>query len=82
MSEIIMYTTPTCGYCHMAKEYFRQQKVTYTEKDISSDADAYADILQKTGQVGVPVITVGEEFVIGFNPKELDRLISLARKEQ
>lgn len=77
-----MYTTPTCGYCHMAKEYFRQQKVTYTEKDISSDADAYADILQKTGQVGVPVITVGEEFVIGFNPKELDRLISLARKEQ
>jgi glutaredoxin 3 len=74
--EVKIYSTPTCGYCHMAKKYLAEKGVKYTEYDVSVDSSAANEMVNLTGQMGVPVITVDGEVVIGFNRPLLDQLLS------
>ena len=76
MSSVIMYTTPTCGFCHMAKEYFKEKKIEYTTKDVTEDQEAYGEILSKSGQLGVPVIDIDGTIIIGFDKKKIDAAIA------
>jgi glutaredoxin-like YruB-family protein len=76
MANVTLYSSPACGYCHQAKAYLAQKGVTYTEKDISADSSAAGEIKQITGQMGVPVIVVDGQPIIGFNRPALDRLLS------
>jgi len=71
MSNVLIYTTPTCHYCHMAKEFFQENKIKYKEKDVSVDVDARREMIEKTGSMGVPVIQIGDEAVLGFDKKWL-----------
>lgn len=75
MSNIIVYTTPTCVYCHMAKEYLKTKNVEFTEKDLSKDRDAIQEVLDKSGQLGVPVIDIDGKLVIGFDRNRINALI-------
>ncbi len=78
--KIIIYTTPTCVYCKATKEYFKQNNVKYSEKDVSVDEKARDEMVEKSGQVGVPVIVVSnsqEDMIIGFNKKALDEVLGL-----
>lgn len=72
MSSVLIYTTPTCAFCHMAKEYFKSKDIEFDTKDITQDKDAYQEILDKSDQLGTPVIDIDGIVVIGFNRNEID----------
>ena len=72
-----IYTTPTCVYCQMAKEFFKENNVSYQEHDVSSDAKAREEMINKSGQMGVPVIDVEGEIVIGFDKERLSELLNI-----
>ena len=78
MKTITIYTTPTCHFCHAAKEFFKAHDVAYTEKDVSGDAAARAEMVEKSGQMGVPVIFVDADMVVGFDEARLKRLLDIA----
>ena len=71
---VTVYTTSTCPWCTRAKEFLRQKGVPFQEKNIEHDAVAAREIVQRTGQMGVPVITAGDEVIIGFDRARLDKL--------
>jgi glutaredoxin 3 len=75
MAKVIIYTTPTCVYCKAAKEFFAEHNVEYEEKDVVQDEQAREAMIQKSGQLGVPVIDVNGEIVIGFNKAKLTSLV-------
>jgi glutaredoxin-like YruB-family protein len=72
---VIIYSTPTCHYCHVAKDYFKANNVTYTEHNVAEDQAARMEMIQKTGQLGVPVIQIGEEVVVGFSEPHIRALL-------
>lgn len=72
MPNIIIYSTPTCGYCRMAKEYLTSKSVPYTDVDVSADRAKQEELVKKTGQFGVPVIEVDGKLIIGFDKRKLD----------
>ena len=77
LQEIIIYTTPTCAYCQMAKNYFAKKNLKYIEKDVSSDLVAQKEMLKKAqGNFGVPVIDVNGKIIIGFNTLDLESALS------
>jgi len=75
MPKITIYTTPTCVYCKMAKAFFKENNVAYEEKDVAVDAKAREEMMQKSGQLGVPVIDIDGEIIIGFNKEKLSELL-------
>jgi glutaredoxin 3 len=76
--DVKIYTTPTCGYCHQAKRFLEQLGVDYTEHDVSRDQMAAEEMVRLTGQMGVPVIVVDGQVVIGFDRPRLERLLSIS----
>jgi glutaredoxin 3 len=74
--DVKVYTTPTCGYCHQVKSFLGELGVSYTEHDVSRDRAAAEEMVKLTGQMGVPVIVVDGEVVIGFNRSRLQELLS------
>jgi len=77
MANVTIYTTPTCVYCRAAKEFFQENNVQYEEKDVAKDEQARNDMVQKSGQLGVPVIDVNGEIVIGFDESKLSELLNI-----
>lgn len=67
MKNVTIYTTPTCVYCRMAKAFFTEKNVAYTEKDVVTDMKAREEMVQKSGQLGVPVIDVQGTIIVGFD---------------
>lgn len=67
MANILVYTTPTCPYCHATKNFLRQLGVPFREVDVSVDPKAARDLIIKSGQMGVPVLDIDGEIVIGFD---------------
>ncbi|MDB5185632.1 MAG: glutaredoxin-like protein YruB-family [Candidatus Saccharibacteria bacterium] len=77
MKTVKIYTTPVCGFCHMAKRYFQANGISYTEIDVSEDRDAAQEVVNKTGQLAVPVIEIDDEIVIGFDQPRLAKLLGV-----
>jgi glutaredoxin-like YruB-family protein len=75
--KVIVFSTPTCSYCNMAKQYFRQKNVKFTDIDVSRDQAAARDMVRRTGQMGVPVINIGSQYIVGFNRPKIDQLLGL-----
>jgi glutaredoxin-like YruB-family protein len=67
MKPVIIYSTPTCTYCKAAKDYFAKNNVAFTEYNVASDEVRRKEMVDKTGQLGVPVITIGETVIVGFD---------------
>lgn len=78
MSKVTIYTTPTCAFCHAAKEWLEQKQVDFEEIDVSQNQEAAEEMVQKTGQMGVPVIFVGDQYVIGFDQAKLEEVLGNA----
>jgi glutaredoxin 3 len=76
--NVTIYSTPTCHFCHMAKEYFKENNVAYTEYNVASDLEKRKEMMEKSGQLGVPVIIVGEELTVGFDRPKIAKLLELA----
>ncbi len=66
-----------CAYCKMAKEYFKQHNVSYTEHDVSKDVAKQQEMIAKTHQYGVPVIIIDGKIVLGFDRPKIDKLLGL-----
>lgn len=77
MKPVTIYTTVTCGYCKMAKEFFQKNNIQYQEFDVGSDLAKRQEMVEKSGQMGVPVIVVGEDLVVGFNKPRLQELLGI-----
>ena len=77
--NVAIYTTPYCVYCKMAKEYFEKNNILYKEYDVASDLTARAEMLNKSHQMGVPVIEINNEVIVGFNRSLVDKALGLAR---
>ena len=75
MAKVVIYSTPTCHYCQMAKEYFKEHNIEYTEYDVSQDAEARTEMVEKSGQMGVPVIFIDDEMLIGFDQGKIEELL-------
>ena len=70
-----VYSTPTCPFCTMAKNYLKQNEVAFEDVDVSRDRDQAMDMIRKSGQRGVPVIDFNGEIIVGFDKKRLAELI-------
>ena len=75
---ITIYSTPTCGYCKMAKEYLKSKNIAFTDVDVSVDQKRAEEMIAKSGQFGVPVIDVNGKLIIGFDKRRLDEYLALA----
>jgi len=73
--KVTIYSTATCVYCKMAKDFFNEHNIKYEEFDVGNDLEKRREMVEKSDQMGVPVIQVGEEIIVGFNkPLLLDLL--------
>ena len=77
MANVKIYSTPTCVYCKMAKDYFKKHNVSYTEYNVAEDLDARKDMADKSHQMGVPVIDVDGEIFVGFNRVALQKALGV-----
>ncbi len=68
-----IYTTPSCSYCNIAKKYFRENRVPFTEFDVSRDQRRADEMVRKSGQMGVPVIDINGKVIVGFNQPEIEK---------
>ena len=78
--NVVVYTTPTCSFCHQAKAFLSRQGVPFVEKNVAADRRAAAEMVRLSGQQGVPVITVDGQVVVGFNQPRLRQLLQKAGK--
>ncbi len=78
MANITIYSTPTCGYCKMAKEYLTSKNIPYTEVDVSTDRAKQEAMIAKSGQYGVPVIDVDGKIIVGYDKRKLDEYAGIA----
>ena len=77
MANVTIYTTPSCVYCRMAKQFFQENNVNYQEKNVATDTEARDVMITKSGQMGVPVIDVDGKLVIGFDQPKLKELLAI-----
>lgn len=75
--NVTIYSTPTCHFCQAAKTFFKENNVEYTEHNVAEDAEKRQEMLEKSGQMGVPVIFVGDEMIVGFDESKLRNLLNL-----
>lgn len=78
MKNVTIYTTPTCHFCHAAKEFFKEHNVAFTEKDVAGDMAARSEMIDKSHQMGVPVIDVGGTLIVGFDEGALRKELQIA----
>lgn len=78
--RVLVFTTPTCGWCTRVKSYLTQQRVPFREVDVSRDAAAARDLVRRTGQMGVPVVEIDGRPVVGFDKPRIDRLLGLSAR--
>ncbi|HSV56438.1 MAG TPA: glutaredoxin domain-containing protein [Magnetospirillaceae bacterium] len=72
---IILYSTPSCSYCRLAKDWLRQRSIAYEEVNVASDSRRAEEMVRKSGQMGVPVLDVNGRIILGFNIPELERAL-------
>ncbi len=75
--RVILFSTPTCSWCKRARGYLRRNRIRFKEVDVSRDERAMKDVVRMTGQMGVPVILIGNRPIVGFNKPEIDRLLQI-----
>lgn len=75
MVKVKVYSTPTCPYCVQVKEYLKGKGVEYEEIDVSVDENGRKEMVEKSGQMGVPVVFIGDEFIVGFDRAKVDELL-------
>lgn len=75
--RVIIFSTPTCGFCNAAKSYMRSKGISFRDVDVTRDQTAARDMVRRSGQMGVPVIDIGGKIVVGFDRPKIDRLLGI-----
>lgn len=81
MKKVEIYSTPTCTYCQAAKEYFAANGVEYTEHDVAADEAQRAVMVEKSGQMGVPVIDIAGTVIVGFDEPKIAEALAAGAEE-
>ena len=74
---VIVYSTPACHFCHAAKEFFTEHNVAFEDVDVAVDAAKRQEMIEMTGQMGVPVIRIGDDVVVGFDEVKVKELLAM-----
>lgn len=69
--NVTIYSTPTCHFCHMTKDFLKEKGIAFTDYDVAHDLQKRQEMIQKSGQMGVPVITIGDEIIVGYDKEKL-----------
>lgn len=75
--NVSVYSTPTCHFCHAAKDFFDAHKVAYSEYDVATDLEKRKEMVDLTGQMGVPVIRIGDDVIVGFDEGKIKELLGV-----
>ena len=75
--QVTIYSTPTCHFCHMVKEYLKEHNVEFTDYNVAEDIEKRQEMMDKSGQMGVPVVFIGEEMIIGFDEAKIASLLGI-----
>lgn len=75
--QVTIYSTPTCHFCHAAKDFFTEHNVKFTDYNVGTDLEKRKEMIQKSGQMGVPVITIGNDLIVGFDEEQLRELLDV-----
>lgn len=78
MQNVTIYSTSTCHFCNMAKEFFKENNVPYTEHNVGLDIEKRKEMVQMTRQLGVPVIVIGDTALVGFQEEKVKELLGIA----
>ncbi len=78
MKPITIYSTPVCHYCNLAKDFFKANNIAYTEYNVATDMDKRTEMMELTGQMGVPVIRVGDDIMVGFQESHMRQVLGMA----
>jgi len=73
--SVIIYSTPSCGYCKLAKDFFQKNNVKFTDYNVASDPKKAEEMSRKSGQMGVPVIDINGKIIVGFNKPEIEKAL-------
>jgi len=76
-TPVQIYSTPSCHFCHMAKEFFAANNVAFTDYNVASDLEKRKEMIDKSGQMGVPVISIGNELIVGFDEPRIRELLAI-----
>ena len=74
--DVKIYTTNTCPYCHMAMKFFKENKIEYKEINVEQDQKKAEEMIQKSGQMGVPVIDIDGKIIVGFDKEALEKALA------
>jgi len=77
MSKVTIYSTPTCHFCHMAKDFFTSKGIVYEDFDVSYDLEKRKEMMDKSGQMGVPVIAIDNKLIVGFDKPKIVELLGI-----
>lgn len=72
-----IYSIPTCPYCHQAKDFFKENSVEFEDVNVAEDEKARDEMIEKSGQMGVPVLDVNGEIVVGFDKEKISKLLDI-----
>ena len=78
MTKVKIYSTPTCPWCQKVKEYLAEKKVQFDNIDVSQDEKARTDMIEKSGQMGVPVVDINGKIIVGFDKDAIDAELAKA----
>lgn len=74
---VTIYSTPSCHFCAAAKSFFKEHAIEYTEHNVAEDLEKRKEMIEKTGQMGVPVIVAGDDILVGFDEEKLREVLSI-----
>ena len=77
MKKVTIYSTPSCHFCHMAKDFFKEKGVAFEDFDVASNLEKRKEMMDKSGQMGVPVIIIEDQIVVGFNQPKIVELLDI-----
>ena len=73
--SVVVYSTPSCGYCNLAKDYFKKNNIAFTEYNVATNSEKAEEMVKKSGQMGVPVIDVNGRVIVGFNQSAIENAL-------
>jgi len=76
-SKIRVFSAPGCPYCYTLKEFLKEKKIEFEDIDVSKDEEALKEMVEKSGQMGVPVVEIDGQIVVGFDKEKISKLLNL-----
>ena len=77
MTKVTVYSTQACPFCHMAKDFLKENKIEFKDVDVSADQEGLKEMMEKSGQTGVPVLDIDGKILVGFNEPQIKQLLGL-----